>query len=359
MEVFIQDTLVATITEFDSNIITIADVDTSNYSIGENTITVKYTQSQNFADITETGKLILLKQDISISAGSITITADVKTTNLTVTFNDTVSDGTVNVLLNNNIIGSYTINNNTTTANVNIYNTNIPKSPSNLTVKYTGSTLYNDATTNTTITTNKAQTNMTIDPVTLNDKQTVNLTARITADSNITINEGKIVFKINGKTIKDTNGKVIYAKVTGGTATVEYNMPGNLIGQNITITATYSGTTKYNEESTTITTNVTTQQTPTITTENITAKAGQNITLKATITDNNKTINNGKIVFKINGKTVKDANGKVIYAKVVNNQVILEYTLPESMKKGTYNITATFLSSDYNNLIDIKTLTVN
>jgi len=98
---------------------------------------------------------------------------------------------------------------------------------------------------------------------------------------------------------------------------------------------------------------------PTLTIEEVTDTAGGKISLKATITDNNKVINTGKIVFKVNGKTVKDTKGKVIYAKVVNNTVEFEYTLPESYKAGTYNITATFISPDYDRLTDIKTLTVN
>ena len=97
---------------------------------------------------------------------------------------------------------------------------------------------------------------------------------------------------------------------------------------------------------------------PTITTEDITTTAGDKITLKATITDNDKVINTGKVVFKINGKSIKDADGKVIYAKVVNNQVIVEYTLPESYKVGTYTITAVLISSNYERLQDNKILTV-
>ena len=64
-------------------------------------------------------------------------------------------------------------------------------------------------------------------------------------------------------------------------------------------------------------------------------------------------------IFNINSKTVKDASGKVIYAKVVDNQVIVNYTLPADMKAKDYNITATFISSDYERLEDTKTLTVN
>ena len=362
LEVFIEDNLIATITEFDSNTITISDIDTSNYLIGENTITAKYTDSQVYNDITVSAKLTLLKQDISLSASSINITRDVKTTNLTVTFNDTVTDGTINILLNNNIIGSYTINENTTTADVIIYNTNIPKSPSIITVQYTDSLLYNDATINTTITTNKAQTIMTIDPITLNANKTATLTARITTIDNTQINEGKIIFKINGKTLKDTNGKVIYVKISNGIATLEYDMPINLIGQNITLTATYSGSSNYNQESLSITTNITqdTYTSPTLIITPITddIQLGSTITLKAKITLGDKAISTGKILFKIDGKTLKDTNGKVIYVDVESNgEVSLNYNT-SNLKVGSHTIKAIFIAVNYDKISDNTTMTV-
>jgi len=176
----------------------------------------------------------------------------------------------------------------------------------------------------------------------------------------IDINKGKVTFKVNGKTLKDANGKVIYAKVVNGTATIEnYEVPSDWAKDGTTIQAVYSGSTQC-EKLTSEKTDITIQKAvPTLTTEDITASTGDKITLKATITDNDKVINTGKIVFKINGKTVKDENGKVIYAKVVNNTVEFEYTLPESYKAGMYNITATFISADYDRLTDSKTLTVN
>ena len=171
------------------------------------------------------------------------------------------------------------------------------------------------------------------------------------------ISKGKISFKVNGKTLKDANGKVIYAKVTNGVATIEnYQIPDTWT-EKTTIQAIYSGSTdvaKMTSEKTTITITATE---PTITTEDVTATVGATVTLTATI-NTDATINTGKVVFKINGKTVKDANGKVIYAKVSNNQVTIEYTLPESYAAGTYNITAVFISPDYDRLEDTKTLTI-
>ncbi|MBR3214803.1 MAG: Ig-like domain repeat protein, partial [Methanosphaera sp.] len=130
-----------------------------------------------------------------------------------------------------------------------------------------------------------------------------------------------------------------------------------LNGKEVNITAVYSGSNKYDKATETITTTVT-KTTPTLTTSDITASAGETITLTAHVTDNDKVINNGKVVFKVNGKTVKDASGKVIYAKVVKNQVSVNYTIPVDMKAKEYNLTATFISSDYDRLEDTKTLTV-
>jgi len=70
-------------------------------------------------------------------------------------------------------------------------------------------------------------------------------------------------------------------------------------------------------------------------------------------------VNVGKGVFKVNGKTVKDANGKVISAKVVNGTVSVEYTIPENMKAGSYNITVSFTTPGCDKLVDTITLTVS
>ena len=195
--------------------------------------------------------------------------------------------------------------------------------------------------------------------------QTTNITASILfgtetlKDVATNITKGKITFKVNDKTLKDDSGKVIYAKVVNGTATIEnYLVPDDWAKEGTTIQAVYSGSTQC-EKLTSEKTEITVEKAaPTLTTESVTATAGSTIQLKATITDGNKVINTGKVVFKINGKTVKDENGKVIYAKVVDNQVIINYTLPSDMKAKEYNITATFISNDYERLEDTKVLNV-
>ena len=173
------------------------------------------------------------------------------------------------------------------------------------------------------------------------------------------ISKGKVSFKVNGKALKDANGKVIYAKVINGTATIEnYEVPESWTAEGSTIQAVFSGSSdvaklsSQKEEITTL------SQQPSITTEDVTTTVGGSVTLKATITAA-APVNNGKVVFKINGKTVKDANGKVIYAKVVDGQVSVEYTLPDEFKAGSYDLTAVYISSNYPRLEDNKKLTVN
>ena len=175
------------------------------------------------------------------------------------------------------------------------------------------------------------------------------------------LTNGKVYFKVNGKTLKNGQGKIIYAKVVNGVATIEdYEVPESWLKENSSIQAVYSGSAdvgKLSSDKEKIT--VTTESAePSITTEDVTTTVNQTVTLTATI-NASVPVNTGKVVFKVNGKTVKDSNGKVIYAKVVNGQVSVEYTLPENMKAGTYNITATYISSDYGRLEDTKVLTVN
>ena len=173
-----------------------------------------------------------------------------------------------------------------------------------------------------------------------------------------TLNKGKVTFKINGKTLKDAEGKVIYAKVVNGTATVDnYLVPESWNKDGTNIQAVYSGSVDVEKMSSDKVDITVTAPKATITTENVTAQAGTTVTLKATI-NCNATVNTGKVVFKINGKTVKDADGKVIYAKVVDNQVSVDYEIPSDMKVKDYTLTAVFVAPGYDKLEDTKTLTV-
>jgi len=230
-----------------------------------------------------------------------------------------------------------------------------------LTITYTDPTgKYNTTTTEITVTI--LETKLTIDPITATTGETINITARITIDNETLTNitAGKVTFKVNGKTLKDANGKVIYVKVINGTATIEDYLVPDSWKDGMTIEAIYSGSSqcnKLNSEKTEITI---TQPEPTLTITPITedVQTGSTITLKAKIAAGDEAITTGKIVFKINGKTVKDANGKVIYAKVdANGEVSVDYNLG-NLKAGSYTIEATFISPNYDKITSNTTMAV-
>ena len=228
-----------------------------------------------------------------------------------------------------------------------------------VTATYTsGSEFITDSEATATLTVKNAMTIIEIDEVELKAGQTVNLTARVHDEAGNNITVGKVVFKVNGKTIKDANGKVIYAKVVNGIATVEYTVPEEFGGQDINILASYSGNSKIPGAKTDINVSVGTKDATLTLTSPEEAQVGSIVTLTATVNDT-KAVNSGKIVFKINGKTLKDENGKVIYAKITNNVASIEYVIPESMKAKTYNLTAVFLSDEYERLEATNEITIN
>ncbi|RAP52638.1 MAG: hypothetical protein BZ137_08440, partial [Methanosphaera sp. rholeuAM130] len=74
------------------------------------------------------------------------------------------------------------------------------------------------------------------------------ITANVQDENADAVTAGKVTFKVNGKTLKDENGKVIYAKVVDGVATATYDVPLTLAGKDINITAVYTGSSKYDKQ---------------------------------------------------------------------------------------------------------------
>ena len=183
---------------------------------------------------------------------------------------------------------------------------------------------------------------ITVDNVTANAGETVTLTTTVKDMLGNNINIGKVTFKVNGKTVKDANGKVIYAKVVDGVASVEYTVPEDLAGQNYTITAVYAGSAGFAKVQNTSTLLIKDDEAA-IEFENepVTAKVGQTVTFTVKVTGDAT-----KVVFKVNGKSLKDANGKVIYAKVVDGIATIDYVIPEGMKAKDYTLTAVAMGGE-------------
>jgi hypothetical protein len=98
---------VKTITNYDDTTITF-DMDTGDYNIGENTITVKYTDSQFYEDTQQTATLTLSTRQVSIKVDNQTAVKNEKTS-ITITLNDTLTDGVMEVYIAENQVPIATI----------------------------------------------------------------------------------------------------------------------------------------------------------------------------------------------------------------------------------------------------------
>ena len=194
----------------------------------------------------------------------------------------------------------------------------------------------------------KLSTLTTIKDVKVDGNKQADITAYVVDANNKALTSGKVVFKVNGKTVKDTNGKVMYIKISNGQAVLPYTFTQEDIDNNVTILAAYSGSANY-EASQSQKVNITiSDHDITMTLNDITSKAGETITILTTIKDHDENVNTGKVIFKINGKTIKDENGKVVYINVEDGQANYDYTLPETMKARNYTLSAVFIATGYN-----------
>ncbi|AWX32272.1 Ig-like domain-containing protein [Methanosphaera sp. BMS] len=290
--------------------------------------------------------------DVEAASAEISLYAENTSVNVATTLSGTVSDKNDNYLKNINVV--IIIKNKqiqTTTNNEGMFTAEY--TPTKIGEHVVRATIVDDnyleESVETTFNSEKVETTTVINTVRVNENLEANLTASIIDSNNNIVPSGKLVFKINGKTIKDENNKVFYIKIADGQAVLPYTFTQDDIDNNVSISAVFSGSSNYYSS--------TSQKTyilfddmheSTLTTSDITVYAGETVTFTAKVTDYGENINAGKVVFKINGKTIKDENNKVIYSPVENGIASCEYTIPETMKAKTYNITAVFTASQYN-----------
>ena len=87
-----------------------------------------------------------------------------------------------------------------------------------------------------------------------------------------------------------------------------------------------------------------------------TIKMGQKIELKAKLLCNESV--KGKLIFKINGRTLTDENGSALYFRVKNNTVTYNFTYDKVLYPDNYTFTAIFGNGKYKRLYDTKNFTL-
>ena len=211
-------------------------------------------------------------------------------------------------------------------------------------------------------------TKITVSPVKGVIGETITLHATLTDLDGNKISGGNLAFKLNGKTLRsdgrfDSNADAMKFSVKNGTVT--YTINADLYLRNAkNLTASYSGTNTYaqnNSESVTAQIQKRNAQI-TVTT---TPKSGKQydtltFTVKATDTTKNGKNNtlisdNTKVMLKVNGVTLKDSKGKIVYVNLDKNaQATYKYTIPAGTGGITankavrnYSVTAIFVGENY------------
>ena len=225
---------------------------------------------------------------------------------------------------------------------------------------YDGSDLYTPSSDETTFDVEKISTKTTVDAVNGVIYEKVNLTAHITDVNGNNVTGGKVVFSINGVEVTDNNGNVIYANVTGGVATITKEAPRVWHKENTTIVATYLGNDAYDDSVSEKADVIITLRTANIDvlTNGTKVKVGDTTSIIAHVYYNNTLVNEGKVIFKLNGKTLKDDDGNIIFVKVENGVAKLDYTITSIYSAKEYTLTAVFSGKDYNRVATESHLTV-
>lgn len=319
---------------------------TKSLKVGTNKATISYKGNSKYANRTTTVDIKIDKRpstiDSSIHMGT--------SLGISLTLKDAINNKTIP---NAKLVLKHPKTNVTLTTDKNgkvSEDIKLPAGKAEISLRYAGNSVYSASSvkpTNITITDPKTATKVTINSVkgTLGDK--IRITVNVKDIKGNNINNGNVILKLNGKTLKTDNifGSKKAAKkllVKNGKATVTLTATKTIRNAK-NLTATYGGTSKYHY-------NVSKAIKPQIQlrkaqiTVTATPKIQQQhkvITFKVNIKDeSNKKIadKNSYVIFKINGKTLKDSKSKTIKVQVKNQTATYKYRVP----KGTSGLTTEF-----------------
>jgi hypothetical protein len=181
-------------------------------------------------------------------------------------------------------------------------------------------------------------------------RDVLKITVNVTDINKKFVDKGYVIYKINSITLTDANG-LIKSKVRNNTVTLDYQLPKNFNVKEYTLEVIYSG----NPDNYNVSRNATkfnivkTTSTLKVTTDKKTAKMDEKVTFTAKINSNYQ-INEGVMIFKVNGVTVKDKNNKAILVNVTNNTASIVFTIPDGWSAKEVKVTAVYSNKNFNRL---------
>ena len=335
-----------------------------NTEVSENTYTnhaktKEVTHSTTQKEVTQ--KSIKTAQDLSSANKSLkgTIPTRMSVTNKITTYNtkvqltatvvnnktnEYVTEGNVTFKINNSPIATSKITNGKAHCTYNPINLT-PKKYT-ITAIYSGTHVFKNSSATGTLTVTKKNSNMVLSDKVISYGNKVQLVATIT-DKNTKsyVSNGKVAFKVNDKTVG-------YGNVSNGKAYYTYDS-SKLSAKSYKLSAVFGETSQYlsSKDNALLTIN---KLNSTISLADKSVLAGNKIQLVATITNknNNAYISNGKVAFKVNGKTIG-------YGSVSNGKAYYTYNTAE-LDTGKYKLTATYGGNNIysSSTATTKTLTV-
>lgn len=170
------------------------------------------------------------------------------------------------------------------------------------------------------------------------------LYANVTDEFGKPVNTGKVYVVVNGTILKNSKGKVVYAKVNNGLAKITYTIKNIWKTKSLKYYFKYVSNSRYYGK---------TGNRATITVNNVvslknvhaaTAVAGTNLTIteRVTYSSNKAKVTGGKVTFKINDVVLKNEKGKTISVNVKNGVAKYNLVLNDSYDAKKYKITAVY-----------------
>lgn len=170
------------------------------------------------------------------------------------------------------------------------------------------------------------------------------LNATIKDENNKPVNQGFVSFIFDNKTLKDSNGKVKYVNVTNGSVSINHTISNFWKKTNHTYHVRYYGNSLYQAN---LGNNAKVNEVNVI---NLTSthandtRFGTNLTITAFVkyTSNNTPINMGQVLFKVNGKTIRNPDNSTLTVKIKNGTATFNLDLDERYSAKEYKVTVVY-----------------
>ena len=162
--------------------------------------------------------------------------------------------------------------------------------------------------------------------------------------------------------LTDNYGDVFYFEVVDNTVNLEdYPIESGWLRSDANITFNYYGSGVLSNTSITKDLNIDklTASVEILSTD-LTVGVGDIVTLQAKVFyHDDDVVPSGRIAFKLNGNTVTDSEGNLIFADVVDGIATLEYTFSDNLASGVYELSEVFENPVYYRSDAISTFTIH